>query len=449
LAILNSLVFEEGSEAAAKNQEAIASLVESTRAFETELSGLQSANNELLQEFKNTVSEMVKNELQQQVQLEQDKLKSAKEYLDAQLKQIDAEQKLLQYQKNKEKSLRSLTRLRQEEASLQVAAAQGDRRAQAMLIDVQDKIIEEEENKEKLITDFSIEQQKERLNEQYKMFEDMQNAQIKKVQDTMNDAQHIARETTRRINEAIKGNMETLFNEISAYNKEHGNTLTDTVIAQWKEVLALVDEYSNKTGSFSFSGAPSPITGSGIPGGGTTGQSKVDSVIAQMKEVGKGWAEADAATKKAMNEKNKQLAATIGYKYYPADGGYYPEDMYDLISTMSKDQRKKFALYDNGGFKPKGVMGLMGEDTAEWMLTDMQFRYSQQSAIKEFLNQLPETSTLSGPTIPPIEVHIHGNATDEAIAKMSNELRAVVKEVSKGQLDAWKTRGVSPKIRNR
>gem|GEM_PF-2904425 len=447
LMILRSTYSNDGSAAAAEHKKQMDLVTESIIEHEQALFSIQSTNADLMQEYKDLVRSLIESELQEKIDKHEIEIDQAKEYLSLQLKQIDSEQKLLEYQKSREASIRKLTDLKQKEAALQIAANQGDRKAQDLLRDVQDQIIEEEERKDELVSNRSIEIQKETLQEQYERFEEIKKKEIDLVNSTLKNAEEMAERTNKRIGESIGDTMETLLLELDSWNVEHGDGITNNIIDKWKEVIGLVESYNAKTGEVVFAGVETgaPQSGSFIDG---YISESIEAVKARMQARGALWGKADQAERNNLNALNQMDAQKIGYKYNGGDGRYYPDNFtVEQLQGLSTSALDKLKLYDNGGFKPKGTLGLMGEDTDEWMLTDKQFQFSQKSAIAEFMKASAKSFESAARSEAPIQVNFYGDVNDQNADKIVVGLKQAIKESDREKMRLWKTKGTIPKAR--
>jgi hypothetical protein len=84
----------------------------------------------------------------------------------------------------------------------------------------------------------------------------------------------------------------------------------------------------------------------------------------------------------------------------------------------------------------------------EWVLKDGQIKAIQQMAISEMMAM--KTPSLNGSGgFGDVNINIHGNISNENIDKITRATNDVIREVSQGQLDSFKSRGYKPNVRIR
>ena len=97
----------------------------------------------------------------------------------------------------------------------------------------------------------------------------------------------------------------------------------------------------------------------------------------------------------------------------------------------------------------------MAESVEEWVLKDGQIKAMQSMAMMDALNYIGK-SGINGFSNDPngnsgsqFSVNIYGDITDNNVARIERSVEKVAREVSKGQLDVFKTRGYKPSVSKR
>jgi TP901 family phage tail tape measure protein len=381
-------------------------------------------------ELKDLIVDMIKQEMNDEIDSYKELIELAKEQLDLKLKQIEAEKDLADFAKDRENRELSISKLTNKIESLRVAAAQGDARAINELKQLEEQREKEQEELDKAINDRSFELRKENLENQFEEFEKVQNDEIKLIEENLNDASYLITQANQRMSNALSGNMDTLYQSLVTWNSVYGTGFEQDVLSKWEKAIGLVQQYNSQLGGQQFSFADF--------GNGGTSQSYIDKVKAEMrKNSDLWWKTQDEEERRRLNEKNKSLAKSIGYSFNSGDGRYY------------SDKDGSMLVYDNGGFKPKGVSGYMAEGVEEWVLKSGQIKSIQQMAIKEMFSALGNFDGGYTTQPPDVQIIVNGNIDDNNIGEIKTTIQDTIKQVSQGQLDAMKLRGFKPSVKSR
>lgn len=397
---------------------------------------LTSANSQMRKEMSQSVNDlrelmtkMIEQELKDEISKYKDLIDLAKEQLDIKLKQLDAEKDLADFAKSRLEKEKSLSKIVSKMDSLRAAASQGDMKAINELNQLEEERIAAQESIDSLINEKSFELRKENLQNQFDEFEATQQKEIDTIERNLNDASYLLERANDYMTDYLSGNMDSLYQNLVDWNSVYGTGFEADVISKWEQAIKLVQEFNSLSAS---GGAGFNFADYGQQ------NSYEDSVIEAMNKNRSLWKSADADMRKALNEKNIALGKTIGYSYKD-DGNYYSD----------KDGSK--LMFDNGGYKPKGVTGYMAEGVEEWVLKDGQIQAMQEMAIESMLNRIglrsPSLGNASG-NMGDVNIYIE-SVTDNNVARIERSIKETVKEVSQGQLDAFKSRGYVPSVKIR
>lgn len=386
-------------------------------------------NIETVKDLRELISNMLEQQMKDEIDYREELIKSAKDKLDITLKELEAEKELADFTKSRAEKEKEVNKLGSKIVSLQTAASQGDMKAQAELLKLEDERAKKQEEVDELINNRGYELKKEGLQNQYEAFEANQNKEIDEIEKNLKNAELMTKAVNERLNMYLSGTHASLFTELINWNKTYGTGIDQDIISKWEKAISLIKEYNSQLGagtSATFEGYESS-------------QNK-ESIIAQMKANGAMWANASPEEKKRLNEKNIELARSIGYGYNAQTGKYY--------------NNKGELLYDNGGHKPKGTLGILGENVEEWVMKDKNIMDLSKMAVQQFTQMIPNFSAMQPSLVgsggaPNINVVINGNVDDNNINKITSTLKQTVVDVSRGQLDAFRNRGYKPNTRIR
>jgi hypothetical protein len=376
-------------------------------------------------ELQKIVEDYVKQGLTDQINAEKDLLKNAKDELDLKLKQIDAEQTLADFTKNRADLEKSIAEDTDKINELKTAATQGDAKAKAKLLEVTKNQTENQSKLDDLINKNSVDNTKQALNDEYNEYEKASNDRIDLLEKELKDASNITKQANVKLQAYLKDNSNSLYKDLITWNSKYGTGMDNDIISKWTKAIDLVKQYNNTlSGGFTFERATEALTA------GST--SNKESIIAQMKANSAAWSSASVADKASLNATNKALASSIGYSYNPADGKYYAPG-------------SSVALYDNGGLKPKGQAGYMAENVKEWVFDDSQLKAVQQMAISEY-TKMPAFNNITSNSSPSVAITIQGSVSDDNLTKITNEMKDVITKVSQGTLNNFRQRGLKQAV---
>lgn len=389
-----------------------------------------------LTEIENLISDMIKQGYKDEIEIAKDLIKKAKEQLDIRLKQLEAEKELADFNKDRAKSEKEINQISSKMVSLQTAVSQGDLKAKAEY----DKLAEDKANLQESLDDKinerGFELTKERLQNEYDAFEKTKNDEIDTLEAKLNDSKNISKRTYDAINNYISGKSSSLYSDLIAWNSKYGTGMDSDIISKWQTAIGLIDTYNSKLSGMGSTAVSYEEYKSGLE----TGKDKA-SIIAQMKANGAQWATANATKKAELNKANIALASSIGYTYDSKTGSYF--------------NAQGAKLYDgNGGLKPLGQLGIMGENVKEWVLKDNNIADLAKVGVQQFLNTLPNFMNGMQPTFtssgsPNINVVINGDVSDKNIGRITDTLKQTALSVTQNQLESFRQRGMKPSTRIR
>jgi TP901 family phage tail tape measure protein len=420
---LQSKSFPMGSELAAKQAEEIKRLTSEYRSLSLEVKGYGDEMQSIYDEMYQTVKNLIMKE-------EENRLKLAKEGLDLHKKQLDILNKTIEARRkaadNARKELefaRQIGQIEMRKAALQRAADSGDRRAAAKLVELLDQETKIKEDQARHIADREDERIKEKYQTEYDEQEEVYKKMEKTVKDFLENAQRMHIATVDRINGEILTRNGTLFRQLEENNIQYGTGIAG-ITDKWKTMLEVVKKIVVETNKII---APSASGGQTLLQMGLLEGEELKTAI-MMKQNGDEWHLASASRKKELEAINRVHGARMGWNY-------------DSSGIWKKDGVR---VFDNGGYKPKGVMGVMGENTSEWFFKDKQLHEVQKMAISEFLKQAG--GSFQGAAVKDVTININGNVDSNNIEEIKRTLKETLNEINKGQLRAWQSRGVTKLI---
>lgn len=380
------------------------------------------ANIKSVEELRDVIRQMVEDGLKQQIELNKKAIEDGKEQLDLKLKELEAEKELLDFTKSRADKEKDINKINSKIVSLQTASDQGDMKARAELLKLQEEKADKQEEYDKMINDRSYEMTKDRLNAEYEKFKDTKEDEIDKIEANLKDAEFMVKATNNKLNDYLTNSTSTLFSELINWNKQYGTGMDADIIAKWEKAIGLLKEYNAE---LSQSGSKQSATFEGY-----SQEQNKESIIAQMKANGAQWATASPERRKELNEKNIELARSIGYGYNASSGKYY--------------NNQGELLYGSETSKLSSGM-LSGSSISNLPKMSQMSMSNLQSFMPNLMSNMPTPTFNQSNSAPIVNMTINGTPTDQNINRISNTITNTIQNT----MDSWRTRGMKPDTRIR
>lgn len=165
-----------------------------------------------------------------------------KELVDAQIDALDAEKELHDYKKSIQEKTKTVTDLER-----QIAALENDTSAAgiAKRKKLAAELAEAQEALEEAEYEHSIEAQKEAINQQYEDFAAEKDAEIEALEATLSDIEKLIADSL----DAVKQNAALVGEQITNAAKEHGITVSESVVSPWKNGEGAIAGYGETLSS--------------------------------------------------------------------------------------------------------------------------------------------------------------------------------------------------------
>lgn len=170
-----------------------------------------------------------------------------KELTNSQIDALKAEKDLHDYEKSIAEKTRSITELER-----QIAAMQNDNTAAtvAKRKQLEQQLAEAKADLEETMYQHSIEVSQDALNKQYEDYKDVREAEIKALQESLNNEEEIISQSF----ENVRDNASLIADEITSIAQEHGVYVSEALITSWQSGVDAIANYgqalSNATSSF-------------------------------------------------------------------------------------------------------------------------------------------------------------------------------------------------------
>lgn len=379
-------------------------------------------NLESINNLKDSIKSMIEQEYKDKIELEKKSVENAKDELDLRLKQLETEKDLADFLAGKADKEKDINKINDKIISLQTASNQGDMRARAELIKLEEERAKTQIELDKYITDETFKNKKEALQNEYDIFEDASDDRVEGYEQELKEVGTIAKRINDELNAYLSGTNTSLYSELIAWNSKYGTGMDSDIISKWRTAIDLLIEYNKLQG-----GSPN-----------VAGYER-QTVIERMKMRGAQWASSSPERRAELNLANIEDAKSIGATYNPGTGQY-------IDASGAK-------IYDKGGLKPIGQVGVMAENVKEWVLKDNNIIDLAKIGVGQFLKTLSPTNiplfNSSSQSAPNVNIVINGAVNDSNIQRINNNIKETILSVSQGQLDSFRSRGLKPATRTR
>lgn len=379
-------------------------------------------NLESINNLKDSIKSMIEQEYKDKIELEKKSVENAKDELDLRLKQLETEKDLADFLAGKADKEKDINKINDKIISLQTASNQGDMRARAELIKLEEERAKTQIELDKYITDETFKNKKEALQNEYDIFEDASDDRVEGYEQELKEVGTIAKRINDELNAYLSGTNTSLYSELIAWNSKYGTGMDSDIISKWRAAIDLLIEYNKLQG-----GSPN-----------VAGYER-QTVIERMKMRGAQWASSSPERRAELNLANIEDAKSIGATYNPGTGQY-------IDASGAK-------IYDKGGLKPIGQVGVMAENVKEWVLKDNNIIDLAKIGVGQFLKTLSPTNiplfNSSSQSAPNVNIVINGAVNDSNIQRINNNIKETILSVSQGQLDSFRSRGLKPATRTR
>lgn len=202
---------------------------------------------------------------------------------------------------------KELAKLQGRADTLKLAAASGDRQAALELGSVQEQIMAKQKELSDLQRDYSIENQKDALDQEKQDFEDTQDKKIQDIKDFLADNQRLTQAALDRIEQSGAA----LFDELSVYASKYTNTTSQQLQKMWDDATEAARGYQSFTEALNQTTQEAYRPGTN---GGNTGDSSISDayIISRMQHNGALWHNADQKTRAELEKENTKLARQLG-----------------------------------------------------------------------------------------------------------------------------------------
>ena len=291
------------------------------------------------------VEDMIKQEVENQVDALEGQIDAYKEIVALQKKSLDLERKRDNYARSVEEKT---ARLAEIQAQIALLDLDGSRQAQAEKVKLSEEAAEIQRDLADLQADYAYDTTVDALDDMADAYEKEKQDEIAVLKDSISSEEKLYRAAIQRIDQGWN----TLYDDLMSWSYQYGSVTQQELTSAWAAASQAVQQYNGyleavaqtqsrlasfDAGSFNVVGTTTGSTGTG-----TNTTTTVKGLVSQMKQNSADWFN-ESADKKALERSNEQLAAEIsallGRDVVKDNGTWYID---------SKGGRKLYSVYHGG-----------------------------------------------------------------------------------------------------
>lgn len=276
------------------------------------------------------VKEMIKDNIDRQVDALEDLKDKYGEIIDKKKESLQLTKDEADYQDEVADKVKEMAKLQEK---INALSLDDSRESIAKRKDLEEQLADLQKELGQTQANEAYDRQTDNLDKMQEAYEKEKDAEIKKLQESIQSAERLDAAARKY----IKENWGTLFETLKTWNEEYGTHLTRELESSWSKALDAAKQYGDyltaldaigSSGSNSTSSGSSNILGSGSKSD-TSPETRIKLIVGQMKKNSESWFKATDAKKTELDKENVDLAATLeqyGEKAERKNGTWYASD---------------------------------------------------------------------------------------------------------------------------
>ena len=294
--------------------------------------------------------EMIKQEVNNQVDALKDQVKQYRKIVDLQKESLDLAREKDNYERSVADKVKEIAKI---EARIQQLSLDDSREAQAEKAKLQEELAKLQQDLADTQADHAYEVTVDSLDKMADAYEDEKNEEVKILEDSISSYEKLYQLAIARID----SQWDTLYQDLINWNTQYGNDTNETITNAWNNASIAVQQYGGylnavKATQDAMNAANSQTnvttttpTGLGASGDYST-SSRVSTLVRKMKANSASWFDASDEERKRLSDENYRLAAEvealIGQRLVRGDDGVW------YIGSVGSNDRL-YEKYHQGG----------------------------------------------------------------------------------------------------
>lgn len=312
------------------------------------------STSQALDDILEYVKDMIKQEVENQVDALEDQIDRYREIVDLQKESLDIEREKDKYTKSVAEKTKAIAQLQARIAQLDL---DDSREAQAEKSKLMEELADLNNDLAETQADHAYEVNSDALDAMADAYEKEKNKEIEILKDSISSQEKIYQMAIDRIN----NHWDTLYDDLINWNYQYGNTVQSELISAWNNASSAVQQYGSYLNAVAATqaqiaafDASSGFTTVGSMGdydtsGGQT-MARVKEIVAEMKANSKQHGSEDAAGKLRLNKRNlelgEELQKLIGRTVVRGDDGVW---YLDKVGGAKLYSTYPYSTYHTGG----------------------------------------------------------------------------------------------------
>ena len=300
------------------------------------------------------VKDMIKQEVENQVEALEDQIDRYREIVDLQKKSLDLEREKDNYTKSVTEKTKAIAQL---QARIAMLDLDDSREAQAEKAKLNEELAELNNDLAETQADYAYEVNSDALDAMADAYEDEKRKEIEILEDTISSEEKLYQLAIQRIN----NEWDTLYQDLINWNYQYGSSTESELVSAWNAASQAVQQYGSYLNAVATTqsqlSAIDNASSSNVIGtmgdydtsGGAT-MSRVKEIVAQMKANSKQHGSEDDAGKLRLNKENlrlgEELQGLIGRTVVRGDDGVW---YLDKVGGAQLYSTYPYSTYHTGG----------------------------------------------------------------------------------------------------
>nr|DAV60622.1 MAG TPA: chromosome segregation ATPase [Caudoviricetes sp.] len=260
------------------------------------------------------VKEMIKDNVDRQVDALEELKDKYSEIIDLKKESLQASKDEADYQDEVADKVKEMAKLQEK---INALALDDSRSSVAKRKELEEQLADAQKELQQTQADEAYDKQTDNLDKMQEAYEKQKDAEIKKLQESIQSAQRLD-DAARKY---IKENWNTLFDTLKSWNEEYGSHLTKELESSWDKALKAAEKYGDyltaldaigSSGSNSTSSSSSNVVGNKN----NYDTDIKDGIVKKMYDNSQAWSSATDDQKDALNKKNHEYSDILNRKYH-------------------------------------------------------------------------------------------------------------------------------------
>lgn len=313
------------------------------------------------------VMDMLEHRIEQQIEALEDAKDAYAELIELRKESLETAEEEASYQDEIAEKVKEMAKLQER---INALSLDDSRDAQAQKVQLEEELAEIQKELGDTQREHAIEAQKESLDKMQEAYEEQKDKEIEKLEESISSYQKLYDMAIKYIDE----NLNSVLDNLLAWNSEYGNSLNSEITEAWNNALAAVQRYGSYVGALSgvqteldnIGSSNNIVIGNTNYDNSSTNDEQISAIVTQMKRNADAWHTASTPeAKQALKDDSANLGAQLNALGVPAvrkaDGVWYvgSEKLFDKYAGYIQTYHTGGIAGDNPTLKQDEVMAVL------------------------------------------------------------------------------------------